>query len=68
MDEATASIDLKTESIIQNAVETLFKDSTVITIAHRIKTVLKCDRILKLNKGEIEAFDTPEELTKLNLL
>jgi ABC-type multidrug transport system fused ATPase/permease subunit len=68
MDEATASIDFKTESIIQNAVESLFKNSTVIIIAHRLNTVLKCDRILKLNKGEIEAFDTPEELKKLNLL
>ena len=44
MDEATANIDVKTEQYIQRAINTLFKNSTIITIAHRIKTVLEYDK------------------------
>ena len=46
MDEATSNIDIKTEEIIQNAIHIFFKDTTIITIAHRIKTILNYDRIL----------------------
>jgi len=62
MDEATASIDIKTEEIIQNAINVLLKNSTVITIAHRIKTILHYDRIIVLSNGEIIEFDTPQNL------
>lgn len=44
MDEATASIDYNTENIIQKAIDIMFENSTVITIAHRIKTVMNYDR------------------------
>jgi len=44
MDEATANIDSKTEQNIQTAINYMFKNSTIITIAHRIKTVLKYDK------------------------
>jgi len=44
MDEATANIDLKTEQNIQNAINKLFKHSTIITIAHRIKTIIDYDK------------------------
>jgi len=44
MDEATSSIDFKTEEIIQKALNNLFKKSTVITIAHRIKTIIDYDK------------------------
>jgi len=44
MDEATANIDIKTEEIIQNAINALFKNSTIITIAHRIKTIINYDK------------------------
>jgi len=44
MDEATSNIDIKTEQTIQKAITTLFSDSTIITIAHRIKTVLNYDK------------------------
>ena len=64
MDEATASIDFKTESLIQSCISNLLKDSTVITIAHRIKTVLKYDKILVMDEGKLVEFDTPEELIK----
>ena len=62
MDEATASIDYKTEEIIQKAVNEIMENSTVITIAHRIKTILNCDRVITLDNGEIIDFDTPKKL------
>jgi ABC-type multidrug transport system fused ATPase/permease subunit len=62
MDEATASIDIKTESIIQKSMDVLLRDCTVITIAHRIKTIIHYDKILVLANGEIAEFDEPEKL------
>ena len=62
MDEATASIDYKTEEIIQNAINEILIGSTIITIAHRIKTILNYDRILVLENGEIVDFDTSKNL------
>lgn len=62
LDEATASIDLKTEQKVQNTLTKYFCDSTVLVIAHRIQTILNCDRILVLDEGKIEALDTPSNL------
>jgi ABC-type multidrug transport system fused ATPase/permease subunit len=62
MDEATANIDVRTEEFIQNAVKTSFKNVTVITIAHRIKTIIDYDRIMVLDAGEVKEFDTPDNL------
>ena len=62
MDEATASIDYITEEIIQKAIDELLVDSTFITIAHRIKTILNYDKILTLDNGKIVDFDTPKNL------
>jgi ATP-binding cassette subfamily C (CFTR/MRP) protein 1 len=62
MDEATANIDFKTESIIQTAITEFLHKSTVFTIAHRIKTIINYDKILVLNDGEIAEFDTPQNL------
>jgi len=62
LDEATASIDYKTEEIIQKALNEILSDSTMISIAHRIKTVMNSDKILVLENGEIIEFDTPENL------
>ena len=64
LDEATASIDYKTEEIIQKALNELLSNSTMISIAHRIKTVINADKILVLENGEIIEFDTPENLLK----
>ena len=66
LDEATSSVDQKTEDIISNAVDTMFKDSTVITIAHRINTVKKCDRIIVMNAGEVVETGKPDELIANN--
>ena len=62
MDEATSSIDFKTENIIQNAISKFMNSFTIITIAHRIKTIINYDRILVLSNGEIAEFDTPQNL------
>ena len=66
LDEATSSVDQKTEDIISNAVDTMFKESTVITIAHRINTVKKCQRIIVMNAGEVVEVGNPDELIKDN--
>ena len=62
MDEATANIDYKTETFLQNSINQQLKDCTVITIAHRIKTIINYDKILVLNNGEIVEYDTPQNL------
>ena len=62
LDEATSSVDQKTEDIISSAVDNMFKDSTVITIAHRINTVKKCDRIIVMNAGQVVETGKPDEL------
>jgi ABC-type multidrug transport system fused ATPase/permease subunit len=62
MDEATSSIDYKTENLIQNVINTTLRDSTVITIAHRIKTVINYDRIMVMSNGELVEFDSPKKL------
>ncbi|NXL88203.1 MRP6 protein, partial [Alectura lathami] len=62
LDEATAAVDLETDLQIQSALKTQFKESTVLTIAHRINTIMDCDRILVLENGRIAEFDTPEQL------
>ena len=62
MDEATASIDYKTEEIIQHAINELLKNSTVITIAHRIKTILNSDKIIVLENGNVVEYDSPKKL------
>ena len=64
LDEATASIDIKTEDIIQKALDEILKDSTMIIIAHRIRTVMKANKILVLDNGKVVEFGTPENLTK----
>ncbi|WP_187788088.1 ATP-binding cassette domain-containing protein, partial [Salmonella sp. S146_54837] len=62
MDEATASVDMETDDIVQNIVRTAFKDRTVITIAHRVSTIMDSDRIITLDNGRMVEFDNPETL------
>lgn len=62
MDEATANIDIKTEQTIQTLIHEKFKNATVITIAHRLNTIMESDRILVLSQGELVEFDSPQNL------
>ncbi|CAD8188699.1 unnamed protein product [Paramecium pentaurelia] len=62
IDEATANIDIETEQKIQQTIQRLFKDCTVLTIAHRINTILHCDKILVISKGELKEFGSTNEL------
>ena len=62
LDEATASVDVETDSVVQETIRTNFKDRTIITIAHRLNTIMDSDRIIVLETGEIKEFDTPQRL------
>jgi ABC-type transport system involved in cytochrome bd biosynthesis fused ATPase/permease subunit len=64
MDEATAAVDFETDSFIQKTIRTEFSNCTILTIAHRINTIMDYDRILVLNHGTIAEFDTPDELLR----
>jgi ABC-type multidrug transport system fused ATPase/permease subunit len=59
-DEATSALDDETEAELMKAIDGLSKDLTVIMIAHRLSTVRRCDKILKLHNGKVVAFDTPD--------
>ncbi|XP_053175737.1 ATP-binding cassette sub-family C member 8 isoform X2 [Scomber japonicus] len=62
MDEATASIDMATESILQKVVMTAFADRTVVIIAHRVHTILNADLVIVMKRGIILEYDRPQAL------
>lgn len=62
IDEATANVDQITDRLIQDVMAEKFQDRTILTIAHRLNTVERCDRILVLHQGNIVDFDVPSKI------
>lgn len=62
LDEATAAVDIQTDELIQKTIRESFVDRTVITIAHRLNTVIDSNKIMFLDKGELKEFDEPDRL------
>jgi ATP-binding cassette subfamily B protein len=63
LDEATSALDAESERVVQKALDEIMQDRTTIVIAHRLATVLKCDRILVLDHGRVDAIGTHAELS-----
>ncbi|XP_067131316.1 ATP-binding cassette subfamily C member 4-like [Centruroides vittatus] len=64
MDEATSNIDKKTDSCLQKIIREKFESCTVLTIAHRLHTIIDSDRVLVLDSGKVQEFDSPYALLK----
>ncbi|AES64141.2 putative xenobiotic-transporting ATPase [Medicago truncatula] len=62
LDEATAAVDVRTDALIQKTIREEFKSCTMLIIAHRLNTIIDCDRVLLLDGGKVLEYNTPEEL------
>uniref|UniRef100_A0A2K5RIC6 Multidrug resistance-associated protein 1 n=1 Tax=Cebus imitator TaxID=2715852 RepID=A0A2K5RIC6_CEBIM len=62
LDEATAAVDLETDDLIQSTIRTQFEGCTVLTIAHRLNTIMDYTRVIVLDKGEIQEYGAPSDL------
>jgi len=62
LDEATSNIDLGTEKKIQSLIEAKFKECTVLTIAHRLQTIMSSERVMVMEKGSVVEMDQPHTL------
>jgi len=66
LDEATSSLDSKSEAMVQQALERLMKGRTTIIIAHRLSTISNVDQIVTIRKGRIDEVGSPQELARSN--
>ncbi|KAJ2862134.1 Multidrug resistance-associated protein 4 [Coemansia aciculifera] len=62
LDEATANVDLEADKSVQELIRKEFGNCTVLTIAHRLETIMNSDRIIVMDKGTIAEMGTPQEL------
>uniref|UniRef100_A0A2K5CJ42 Multidrug resistance-associated protein 1-like n=1 Tax=Aotus nancymaae TaxID=37293 RepID=A0A2K5CJ42_AOTNA len=62
LDEATASIDFETDKLVQTTIRKEFSDCTILTIAHRLQSIIDSDRVLVLDSGRIVEFEAPQKL------
>lgn len=65
LDEATAQVDRENDHLIQETIRTAFADVTVLSIAHRLDTIIDFDRIIVMDKGRVAEFDTPANLLRM---
>eukprot|EP00475_Leptophrys_vorax_P018991 TRINITY_DN25961_c0_g2_i3.p1 TRINITY_DN25961_c0_g2~~TRINITY_DN25961_c0_g2_i3.p1 ORF type:complete len:1046 (+),score=330.85 TRINITY_DN25961_c0_g2_i3:240-3140(+) len=65
VDEATANVDKETDRVIQKVLRTRFEDRTVMTIAHRLNTIIDCDKIIVMDQGRVAECGTVDELLKI---
>ena len=65
LDEATSNVDNDTDDVVQLTVRKAFRNCTVLTIAHRLHTIIDADRILLLDAGQVQEFDSPKALLKV---
>lgn len=68
LDEATAAIDLETDDLIQATIRKEFKHCTIITIAHRLNTIMDSDRVVVLSDGNLVESDSPARQVEQMLL
>lgn len=62
LDEATSSADAETDRRVQEVIRSEFKDCTILTIAHRLNTIVDSSRVLSMNQGNVAEYDTPKTL------
>lgn len=67
LDEATANVDPQTDNLIQNTIRRRFAECTVLTVAHRLNTIMDSDRVLVMSDGQAEEFASPHELLQSEL-
>ena len=66
LDEATSALDMKTENFVMESIEGLSRDVTLVMIAHRLSTVRRCDRLIRLDEGVIVADGPPDQVLSTN--
>nr|CAD7454354.1 unnamed protein product [Timema tahoe] len=64
LDEATANVDIKTDNLIQNTIRQKFMNCTVLTVAHRLNTIMDSDRVIVMSNGRVEEVDHPHILLR----